>query len=342
MYKLLIADDEKIIRESVSEMIPWADYNIQITACCKNGLEALDAIMDTAPDIVMTDIRMPGMDGLELIHKIQSLDSHIRFIILTGYPEFEYARQALRYGVQEYLLKPISEEQIVEAVKNVKDSLNYVLDPSMNALISNLIRTRKNADKEHAGELLAHFFRHYNTGEELCSYGLQLLIELHTNSSPMNVKFLSHFTEDLLLEQDLDKLRNHIITNILELLFASESVKTPLSDIVKKYVSKHINDENLSLKFIAENVLYINVNYLSRCFTKQTGENFSNYLNRTRIEKARKMLCQTGLKNIHNIAEAVGFGANPQYFSQVFKKYTGMTPSTYVNPNDNTTSNTSL
>ena len=81
MHKLLIADDEKLIREAIVELIDWEALDIQITASCKNGMETLDAIMDTAPDIVMTDIRMPGLDGLDLIEKLQSLDSHIQFII---------------------------------------------------------------------------------------------------------------------------------------------------------------------------------------------------------------------------------------------------------------------
>lgn len=330
MYKLLIADDEKLIRESIVELIDWKALDIQITASCKNGMEALDAIMDTAPDIVMTDIRMPGLDGLDLIEKIRNLDSHIQFIILTGYPEFEYARRAITYGVREYLLKPISEESIIEAVTRVKKSLPVYGNPAVADLVARLLACRQDENADQARLLLNHFFTHFDKPSELRSIGLHLLMELHTQSGPPSSEDLSHFTEQLLSEQDMTDLRDLISRQILAILFTDSNEKTSLADTVKAYVTTHLGDENLSLKYIAENLLYINVSYLSRTFTKQSGEKFSNYLNRTRIEKAQRLLRQNGADHIHTIAEAVGFGSNPQYFSQVFKKYTGSTPSQYT------------
>ncbi len=330
MYKLLIADDEKLIREAIVELIDWNSLNIQITASCKNGMEALDAIMDTAPDIVMTDIRMPGLDGLDLIEKIRSLDSHIQFIILTGYPEFDYARRALKYGVREYLLKPISEEAIIEAVHHVKDSLPIYNNPAISNLVSRLLTCRPDGHTDHARLLLDHFFSHFSKASELRPIGLNLLMELHTQSVPPSAEDLSHFTEQILYEQNVMNLREIISKQILNILFTDSNEKTTLADTVKAYVVTHLSDEKLSLKYIAENLLYINVSYLSRTFAKQSGEKFSNYLNRLRIEKAQMLLQQNGSDHIHAIAESVGFGGNPQYFSQVFKKYTGTTPTQFA------------
>lgn len=329
MYKLLIADDEKIIRESVKEIIPWKELGIEICACCKNGLEALDAILDTAPDIVMTDIRMPGISGLELIEKIQKFDSHIQFIILTGYPEFEYARQAIRYGVKEYLLKPISEEAIITAVKNVKASFPLYNMSYTIKLLSSLMEARSKHDYKQAEICLRHYFSHFQTTEDLRSVGIDLFIRLHTYFDNFSPEALTIFSKDMLLLPNLPDLQAKIQEEIMRLLFTEYEMKTSLSDKTKIYVREHLSDENLSLKFIAENLLYVNVNYLSRTFTRQTGEKFSAYLNRTRIKKAQQLLKESS-PNIHQIAEQVGFGSNPQYFSQVFKKYTGMTPSQYA------------
>ena len=182
MHKLLIADDEKLIREAIVELIDWEALDIQITASCKNGMETLDAIMDTAPDIVMTDIRMPGLDGLDLIEKLQSLDSHIQFIILTGYPEFDYARRAIKYGVREYLLKPISEEAIIDAVNHVKKSLPVYSNPGIADLVSRLLVCRQEGNTEQARLLLDHFFTHFAKPAELRPVGLNLLMELIPNS----------------------------------------------------------------------------------------------------------------------------------------------------------------
>ena len=114
MLNLLIADDEKVIRESLAECLDWAAMGIRVVACCANGLEALDAILDETPDIVMTDIKMPGLNGLDLIEKAQAIDRDIEFIILSGYREFDFAHKAIKLGVRRYLLKPVSEEQVLE------------------------------------------------------------------------------------------------------------------------------------------------------------------------------------------------------------------------------------
>lgn len=112
MLKLIIADDERIIRETISTIINWKEYDIEVVGLCKNGMETYDMIMDETPDIVLTDIRMPGMDGLELIRRLKEkkVDSH--FAILSGYSDFEYARTAIRLGVQNYFVKPLEPEEI--------------------------------------------------------------------------------------------------------------------------------------------------------------------------------------------------------------------------------------
>lgn len=119
MLKLIIADDERIIRETISTIIDWKQYNIELVGLCQNGLEAYDIILDETPDIVLTDIRMPGMDGLELIRRISETDLNTQFIILSGYGEFEYAKTAMKYGIRHYLLKPCNELQILEVIQEI-------------------------------------------------------------------------------------------------------------------------------------------------------------------------------------------------------------------------------
>lgn len=117
MLKLIIVDDEKIIRETISTIIDWKAHGIELVRLCKNGLEAFNAIMDESPDIVMTDIKMPNMDGLQLIKNSAEMGLDIQFIILSGYGEFEYAKTAMQYGVKHYLLKPCNENQILDSIQ---------------------------------------------------------------------------------------------------------------------------------------------------------------------------------------------------------------------------------
>ena len=94
MYKLLIADDERVIRESISTLIDWKSLGIELIGLAKDGSDAYNMIIDECPDIVLTDIKMPGFTGIELIEKIRKINTLTQFVILSGYGEFEFAKAA--------------------------------------------------------------------------------------------------------------------------------------------------------------------------------------------------------------------------------------------------------
>lgn len=116
--KVILVDDEKAIVESISKIVDWEAFGFTLTSTCLNGFQALEAIRRDNPDIVITDIKMPVIDGIQLIQKTREFNSQVIFIILSGYGEFELAKRAMREGVREFLLKPCSEEEIIEALQN--------------------------------------------------------------------------------------------------------------------------------------------------------------------------------------------------------------------------------
>ena len=105
MYKLLLVDDERMIREGISAMIDWEKFNIRIKLA-SNGLEAYEMIVHDPPDILITDIKMPGLEGLALIERTYQKFPDMMVVILSGYGEFDFASRAIEYGVKHYLLKP--------------------------------------------------------------------------------------------------------------------------------------------------------------------------------------------------------------------------------------------
>ncbi len=116
MLKVLIADDERKICQLIEKLIDWKSQEMQVIATAENGMEALEVIQNYHPDIVITDIRMPGYDGLELIRMGKEINPQMEFIIISGYRHFEYAQTAIRYGVSAYILKPIKKDELNETL----------------------------------------------------------------------------------------------------------------------------------------------------------------------------------------------------------------------------------
>lgn len=126
MYKVMIAEDEEFILEGIANLIDWESFGIQVTHLAVNGQEALKKWEEEAVDIIITDITMPIMDGLELIQQIREKDTRVRIIIISGYDEFEYARRAISMGVDDYILKPIDDEELTKVLQRALERLGEI------------------------------------------------------------------------------------------------------------------------------------------------------------------------------------------------------------------------
>lgn len=123
MYKVLLVDDEALTREAIGENIPWGELGFELVESCENGRDAMEAIRQRKPDLVLTDICMPYVDGIELARYIFENCPDTRTIIISGYDEFEYAKQAVRYQVMEYILKPITPSELTGVLLKAKERL---------------------------------------------------------------------------------------------------------------------------------------------------------------------------------------------------------------------------
>ena len=117
MYRLLIVDDEATIRQGLS-MLPWRENGIELAGLLKDGIEAAEWVNSREVDILLTDIRMPGLSGIELAKITLQNYPDAKVILLTGYGEFEYAREAISLGVFDYILKPSTPQEIIRCVTN--------------------------------------------------------------------------------------------------------------------------------------------------------------------------------------------------------------------------------
>lgn len=123
MYQALIVDDEKEIREGLASWT-WREYGVEVAGCCAHGLEALQYIEEHPVDIVMTDIRMPFMDGLNLMEALNRKFPFVKVVILSGYNDFEYAKRAIQLGAIDYMLKPIGFADLSQAIRRLTSRLD--------------------------------------------------------------------------------------------------------------------------------------------------------------------------------------------------------------------------
>ena len=121
MLKVLIVDDETVVRRGIVLGVDWASMDCVVVGEAANGEEGLAAAERYNPNLIITDVRMPRMDGIEMMRRLREKESTAHFIILTAYDEFDYARAALRYGAADYLLKPFRDQDLMSAIARVRE-----------------------------------------------------------------------------------------------------------------------------------------------------------------------------------------------------------------------------
>ncbi|CAN7255092.1 response regulator [Paenibacillus sp. LjRoot153] len=512
MYKVLLVDDEKLSRDSIASLVEWDHHELQLIGAAKNGFEALDLVDKELPDIVITDIKMPVMSGLELIGKIKEKRSDIIFVVLSGYDEYEYMSEAMRYGIKHYLLKPCNEIQIIEVLNEIKQEIasmcrereffaklnsnfNRVLPHVKEQFLKDIALTgtynqrdfeefmamfhinvqsfqlvlvqfgesrgylEKFALKNIAEDLftseklylssvvdesvlllvqsmefekLAHIlnevrdiyksyyrlelfmgvsgaggfkdirsmykevqdvlrYRFYFTeGCLLTSEDVQvstksawqvdfnvLFEDIAASIKAGNLQDLSHKLQSLFdifenKRMEINEVKSHCME--LYMIVIRQGQQPPTSEkmfqVVKfqeldtlhatfeflrsvsetvaisnyqesstnqnkmissviRIVDEHLGNPELSLTWIGKELLYVNVDYLGRLFSKETGVKFSQFVLERRMEQATRLIEQAGDLKIYEISKLTGFREDTQYFSKVFKKYTGFTPTEY-------------
>ena len=126
LFKVFICEDESIVREGLRDMIPWEKYGFEFVGDAPDGEMALPMIRKLKPDVLITDITMPFMDGLSLSKTVTKELPNIKIIVISGYSDFEYARKAIEIGVEQYLLKPVTKTDMINALEGVRKKITEV------------------------------------------------------------------------------------------------------------------------------------------------------------------------------------------------------------------------
>ena len=256
LYKVIVAEDEELILNNLTKKIHRTNLGFEVIATAQDGKSALALVEKYSPDLLITDIRMPIMDGMELLKNVSIKYPYIEKLIISGYGEFEYAQQALKYQVKDYLLKPIKFEALIESLNNIRISI----DTKIITLNNNKIPIKKNYD--YSAEQMAH------------------LVELYIREN---------FTREINL--DMVAQNFNFNSSYLSKIFTKFVGENP-----SKYVkllrinkAKHllINNTDKSIKEIGIISGYEDQFYFSRIFKNVTGESPASFRN-THTEKIKE------------------------------------------------------
>ena len=236
MDRVVLVDDEELIVRGLALVFPWADFGCEVIGTARDGRKGLELIRQSKPDILLTDIRMPNMDGLSMIAAVKSELPRLQISVLTAFRDFDYAQQAIRLGVCRYLLKPSHMEQLRAAVGVMTDNLR-ALPPASE---------EKEAEDGAAGAFIAHAALKY----------MREHYAEHLN--------LSDVADQVYVSQwHLSKLINkHLKTSFLNLVheLRIEKAKELLADPAMR-----VGDVSLAFG-------YADVAHFSRTFKKLTGQ----------------------------------------------------------------------
>ncbi|MGV3487589.1 MAG: response regulator [Tuberibacillus sp.] len=360
MYRAVIADDELMIREGLFRGIDWDAHNVEIVGVASNGPEALQSISDKKPDFLITDIRMPGMDGLTLIEKSLEAAPNLICIILTGFGEFSYAHKAIKIGAFDFILKPINIEEFMKVIEKAIEKIKTTKTHERSILESQLIQYT-HGFTETVPEKLANYFDQLDEYRVIyIKVGLSphftdksshtLIAKIQKSEAVLVVPGSPYLSIVQNYVDDINHSRVGIsepYANVSDLLFAYKEARMVVdylaaekrkgigfySEIVSEhsisdmidYIDQHYSESISLQEFAAQH--YMSDSYLSRLFKKQVGQTFSDYIMHKRIEKAKELLTMTALKT-YEVASIVGY-QDQRYFSQIFRKATGLTPSEY-------------
>ncbi|SDO37682.1 Helix-turn-helix domain-containing protein [Paenibacillus sp. yr247] len=344
MFKVLIVDDELPIKRSLKKIIETELPDFTVIGTADNGEEALAFMEESQPDLVITDIHMPVINGFELAQEIKNRGLAPEIVIISGYSSTDYFRQALWNCASDYLMKPIDTDEVVatlmrcaaKLIKHKQELLEksdwYTTSKSfIHRLASHIWLLNRDAMVSELKDLHQLFVDkryHLIMMHEMYLDVLTLLMAELGELSGSRFHYVEYTNLKALGRHD--KLYEQVQATLIDMMEnirgmrnwgTHKTIRNALDNIHQSYMN-----ETLSLRDIALSV-GMSPNYFSKCFSEEVGISYSQYINRLRMEKALDLL-NDPLFKVYEVAHAIGF-SDYTHFAKVFKKKYEFSPTEY-------------
>lgn len=255
MLKLVIADDEKNVLDGIADTINWNEYGIDVVGKARDGLELVQTAIDEKADIILTDIRMPQMDGLEAIKEIQKQLPDSEFVVITAFQEFEFAQKAIGLGVAGFITKPVLKMEVIEHIVQAKHKFKdrKIAKQALQAIEENkdliMKESRKNISKTPIERAIEYINEHINEG---------IMMTEVAEYMNMNSSYFSRYFKEGTGISFIDYVKKLKVERAKELLDTS----------------------NMKIHEVSDSLSYNSVQYFSTLFKTLTGLTPQEYRNR--------------------------------------------------------------
>jgi len=341
MYRILFVEDDRTILFLIRQYKLWKNSEFQISKTAENGKEALELLEKESFDLVITDIRMPMVDGLECIRRMRSRGDKTPVLLASTYTDFKYAKEGIRLGALDFIEKPYTEKKLAEALELA--GRNLLEQMHTHGEVLDLYACISKVKLEDMTEKL--LMMDARIEQIMSSFSRELKMEYQ--EEPQNAALLLEMALEELWKQIIGKYEWVAVLETPRLKIRSEMYEDDfhqsfreLAGIIEKYslVKQDkqtnricrilvMNRADPAVTDILEEELSLTKDYISRIFRTKIGIPISQYTTMLRMEYAKNQLKETDAK-IYEISEILGYQTT-DYFTRLFKKYTGYTPMQY-------------
>lgn len=353
MYKVLIVDDDIATLYMLKRFKKWTECGFSIDGEACDGKEALQKLKHKQYDLIITDIKMPGMDGIEFLQELRDMNMDTCVIFLSTHSDFEYAKQGIRFGVFEYMTKPLGENTLFDILMRAHSYIdqkylskadnkeNLQQDTSRDYYPSNhessIITLILNADPQLENFVVDAF-------KDICTMldGDTAKIRVLVNSLLYNIRskvneafpWLTRIEgndkyTDIQADEGIKSMQREFFESALEMQKKIQKYELNHSDSLIRRICECAIDniENeISLELIA-NEVHISKDYVGKIFKQRVMYNFNDYVTKIKMEHAKYLLLSGDYRN-YEVCEKLGY-KKTDYFASLFKSYTGYTPTEY-------------
>ena len=358
-FSVLVVDDEKMPREILKNYLPWEELRVDRVEEAEDGQQALELARQHRPDIVISDVKMPRMNGLELAAKIRELWPDCQFVFLSGYTDKEYLKGAIKLKAASYVEKPIDLDEVAGVLREVTGELEsrarpdpnllfyrgeegdlstpgngavYAFDKTVLTELGNRIRHKRRGETmELLGALYRQIRRCEGTPPETVrNLYCQIVFALLAAAESRHITAVTEQGDYLLytaVRQPTMKQLWETLSAAMQTYFAA--VEANAQDIVTRvdeYLAAHYADSTLTVQSMASDLGFVHT-YLCSAYKKNCGRTINQKLTELRISRAKDLLADPSRK-LYEVAHQVGY-TDGKYFGKLFTKEVGSPPKLY-------------